>query len=357
MKATTLIICSLLVFAAVAVEMNDDQAMESLKRIESSRFGKTIIDTITIQLQAGDKMDDLIELLKSIESQLIEQQNADDSAFAAVRGEFDRDSERLNTEIAAADNRAQELNDELAEKIPLRKEKIELQADKEDEAEGYIERIGELDEEKTARDEEWAEVAAEHDRATYVIERAKEVIENGFSGSFLQKNFKPASLVQVAEHFKNNSKSFKRSSWNKIFKMLASISASAPIQADAGAVQQIIDLIDALLEKIAESREIQRREYEAWVSEYQDARDAQVSLLNQTVSQIENLENEISALTKRIDNATAERDEQRERSRQKGIELVERQKWCDDEAESYADRRQGRTEKLSVISDTIGLIE
>jgi len=139
--------------------------------------------------------------------------------------------------------------------------------------------------------------------------------------------------------------------------MLASISASAPIQADAGAVQQIIDLIDALLEKIAESREIQRREYEAWVSEYQDARDAQVSLLNQTVAQIENLENEISALTKRIDNATAERDEQRERSRQKSIELVERQKWCDDEAESYADRRQGRTEKLSVISDTIGLIE
>jgi phage host-nuclease inhibitor protein Gam len=139
--------------------------------------------------------------------------------------------------------------------------------------------------------------------------------------------------------------------------LLSQITSSAPVQADAGAVTKVLTLIDALLERIAESREIERREYEAWVEEYTEARQAQVDLYNQTEAQIENLENEISALTKRINNATLERDEQHERSRQKGIELVGRIKWCDDEAESYADRRQERTAKLSVISDSIGVVE
>jgi len=51
---------------------------------------------------------------------------------------------------------------------------------------------------------------------------------------------------------------FKRKSWNAIFKVLAKITASAPIQADMGAVQKIIELCDSLLSKIAESRDIER---------------------------------------------------------------------------------------------------
>jgi len=357
MRFSTYICIALLVVGTFAMTTEDQEIFDKLKTIESSSFGKTMLDTVQLQLASGDPMDDLISTLQETYNFVYGEQQADDEYIRGIRGQCDNDIARLRNEITAANDRATELNDEINEKTPIRDEKVELLAQKRELQEETEDRIIDLDEDKAEHDADWAAEQQEHDRATYVIERAKEVIENGFSGSFLQKNFKPASLVQVAEHFKNNSKSFKRSSWNKIFKMLASISASAPIQADAGAVQQIIDLIDALLEKIAESREIQRREYEAWVSEYQDARDAQVSLLNQTVAQIENLENEISALTKRIDNATAERDEQRERSRQKSIELVERQKWCDDEAESYADRRQGRTEKLSVISDTIGLIE
>lgn len=357
MKATTLIICSLLVFAAVAVEMNDDQAMESIKRIESSRFGKTIIDTITIQLQAGDKMDDLIELLKSIEAQLVQQQNADDAAFAAVRGEFDADSERLTTEIAAADNRAQELNDELAEKIPLRKEKIELQADKEAEAEGYIERIGELDEEKTERDEEWAEVAAEHDRATFVIESAKQFLDRGMGGAFLEKT-NNGVFVQLGNHFTQSAEmKFNRKSWNHFFKILATIANAAPVQTSAGTINKILDLCDALLERIADSREIERKEYEAWVAEYEETRERQVGLLNETEAYIQNLVAEISALNKRIAIATDERDEQVERSRQKNTELVEREKSFDDETDTYNNRRADRQSDLGEVSEALGLVE
>jgi septal ring factor EnvC (AmiA/AmiB activator) len=138
---------------------------------------------------------------------------------------------------------------------------------------------------------------------------------------------------------------------------LAQITSSAPIQADSGAVSKILALIDNLLERIAESREIERREYEAYVAEYDSARENQVQLLNETQAHLANLENEISALNKRLENASAERDEQRERSRQKNIEKVGRTKWCDDEAESYASRRNDRLDSIRVVSDCVGLIE
>jgi predicted nucleic acid-binding Zn-ribbon protein len=357
MRIATFLCIAFCIAGTFADPAQDAADRAKLEELSKTQFGKTILDTIQLQLASGDPMDDLIELLREIYNFVLNEQNDDDEYIKGIRGQCDSEIGRLRTEISAADDRARELNDEINEKTPIRDEKVELLAEKRELLAETGDRIIELDEEKAEHDADWAAEQAEHDRATYVIERAKEVIENGFGGSFLQKTFKPQTLVQVAEHFKTNSKNFKRNSWNHVFKLLAQIASSNHVQADAGAVERILHLIDALLERIAESREIERREYEAWVAEYTEAREAQVSLYNTTESQIENLENEISALTKRINNATAERDEQRERSRQKNIELTGRIKWCDDEADGYADRRADRTERLTVVSETIALVE
>jgi hypothetical protein len=61
---------------------------------------------------------------------------------------------------------------------------------------------------------------------------------------------------------------FKRKSWNTIFKMMAQITNAAPIQADESAVDRVIALCDELIGKIAESREIERRDYQHWVNEW-----------------------------------------------------------------------------------------
>lgn len=358
MKLTALFICSLLVFSAVAVEeMDDAKAMETLERIEKSKFGKTILDTIHIQLQSGDKMDDLIELLKEIEGQLIAEQNAEDAAYGLVRGACDAEISRLNTEIAAADNRVVELTDELNEKIPLRKEKIELQAAKDDEADGYIERIGELDEEKAERDQEWADVAAEHDRATYIIESAKNFIDRGFGGAFLEKKDNSV-FVQLSTHFAQSAEmKFNRKSWNMFFNILANIASAAPVQASRDSINKIIALCDALLETIADSREVERRAYEAWVAEYEETRARTIGLLEETQAQITQLVAEISSLNKRIAIAQDEREEQRDRSAQKNTELRERTQVCDDEADAYARRKADRQADISEVSECLGLVE
>jgi serine protease inhibitor len=63
------------------------------------------------------------------------------------------------------------------------------------------------------------------------------------------------------------------------------------------------------LNKIAESKEIERRSYEHWVEEYVRAREEYVSKLEKVSGEIFNLDTELAALNKRINNATNERDE------------------------------------------------
>jgi hypothetical protein len=248
------------------------------------------------------------------------------------------------------------LQAEIDDKTPIRDEKNELLEEKEELADHVSETIDEIDEDKEELDEWWSADQEEHDRATYVIERAKETIQNGFGTSFLQKGVEQTVMVQLSEHFKI-AKNFKKQAWNKIFKMLSEISMSSAIQVDYGAVQKILTLIDALLEKIAESREIDRRSYEFEAGWLADLRSTNVELLVQTEQTIDLLQGEIAALNKRLEVAKSDRDEQKERSKDKGVELLETVKQCDDEGDAYFERRQDRADNLRTISDAIGLIE
>jgi len=354
MKVTSLLFCALLVFA-VSAEMTDDEAVTYLNKVSQSNFGKTMLDTIMLQLQTNEPVSDLIDLLKDIQLQLETEQKQDDAYIKGVRGACDADEDRLNQEINAANSRIDELTGELNEKIPIRDEKSNLLAEKKDQANQISDRISELDQEKAERDADWQEVAAEHDRATYVIESAKQVLNGGFSG-FLEKDQKV--FAQLGVHFaKSSNMQFKRKSWAHLFKIMADISNAAPVQANREALNKILDLCDKLLEKIADSREIERRDYDGWVSEYQDTRAREVSKLEETDFQISVLQGEISALNKRISIAQDERDEQTNRLKQKKTELVEREKVCDDESENYAARRSDRIEDIGIVSECIGLIE
>jgi hypothetical protein len=63
------------------------------------------------------------------------------------------------------------------------------------------------------------------------------------------------------------------------------------------------------LNKIAESKEIERRAYEHWVSEYVRVRAEYTAKLEKVNGEIFNLDTEIAALNKRINMLTTEREE------------------------------------------------
>jgi len=118
-------------------------------------------------------------------------------------------------------------------------------------------------------------------------------------------------FVQLGDHFaKSADLKFKRTSWSRMFKVLATIASSSAVQADNGSVSKILELADDLLEKIADSREIERKEHDAWTKEYQETRAREITKLQAVDATISNIQAEISALNKRISIASDEKDEQ-----------------------------------------------
>jgi len=150
---------------------------------------------------------------------------------------------------------------------------------------------------------------------------------------------------------------FARKGWNAVFKLLAQIMSSAPVQGDSKAIETFIELCDQLLNKIAESREVERRDYQHWVEEYNTTRDSLSEKLNEIIAEIANLEGEIAALNKRITNAQNEKAEQDQRAVEKQAQHDDKQQYCDDENIQYSERREQRDDDREVVSDTIGLLQ
>jgi hypothetical protein len=73
------------------VEKTDEEAYFTLQKIEKSKFGRTLLDTIQLQLQAGDPVEDLIHLLQDMEDKLQEEQGEDDKFIEVLQKECDEE--------------------------------------------------------------------------------------------------------------------------------------------------------------------------------------------------------------------------------------------------------------------------
>jgi len=68
-----------------------------------------------------------------------------------------------------------------------------------------------------------------------------------------------------------------------------------------------VALCDNLLEKIADSREIERRDYEHWVSEYISTKNTLLAKVDELSADIDQLDFDIDTLTRRINEANNEK--------------------------------------------------
>ena len=200
MRILGIALIALAIMGTMASE--EDDTYYTLQQIEKTKFGKTLLDTIQLELSNGGPVEDLIDMLKDIEEEMENAQDEDDEYIQVVQAQCDNELSTLQSEINAAEARATELQTELDEKIPLRDERVR-QHEEALSFKALIEaKIVELDQNMQLKDEEWASEQEEHDKAQYTIERAKELIA-GAMGSFLQKkaNVAPEVFVQVSEHF------------------------------------------------------------------------------------------------------------------------------------------------------------
>lgn len=380
MKLYTLAICSLLILGAIAVTEEED-FKANLDRIRSDPFGKSIIDSIELKMTAEGNAEFLLDFLYQIEGNFNSEQKDDDSKIKDIRLQCEKDEKRAKTDIAALGQRITELTDLLNEKGPVRDEKEGLLKDKRGQETQITERINELDEAKAERDEEWRTIASEHDKATYIIESARQLLEGGVpTASFLQKKApshhkkghhgnkkhhksESASAVlpetrfsQLSQHINTNlaDKEFSKKSWNHAFKTLAQITST--IQDSDDSSEKILNLFRILEEKVADSRELARKEHDAWVSEYDELKSREVKKLADVQFDIGLLQTEVSKLNKLIRENSNDLEDKNKSLRQKKTEAADKLNYCDTEANGYEKRRTTRRSNLNLTSDVIKII-
>lgn len=61
MKFMIVVIAISMIIGAMAV--TDPEVASIVKKMENSKYGKTLLDTIALQLEAGDPVQDLLNLL------------------------------------------------------------------------------------------------------------------------------------------------------------------------------------------------------------------------------------------------------------------------------------------------------
>jgi hypothetical protein len=91
--------------------------------IENSKLGKTLLDTIAIQLSTGEPLERVFQTLYDLEDRYVADQKEDDEDNRSFQGICDADLAGLNQELSNLDQRNTELQAILDELNPIRDQK------------------------------------------------------------------------------------------------------------------------------------------------------------------------------------------------------------------------------------------
>lgn len=112
---------------------------------------------------------------------------------------------------------------------------------------------------------------------------------------------------------------FSKKSWNHAFLTLAEMANK--LQDNDDSTEKILKLFRILEDKIADSRELARREHDGWVQEYEETKAREVKKLGDVQFDIGQLQNEVSKLNKSIRENSNDKEDKEKTLRQKKAEL------------------------------------
>ena len=111
MKSSAILIIALLctsTFASSTFLGSNKKLISTLKAIDTTEFGKNLLDTIALQMSSNAPMDDIAGLLRDMITDLRRQQEEGDEAFAAKTHECNTEIEDYEARIEHATNEIQE---------------------------------------------------------------------------------------------------------------------------------------------------------------------------------------------------------------------------------------------------------
>jgi chromosome segregation ATPase len=339
-----------------------------LQKINSNAFGKTILETIQVELKSkDDPRPRIITLLQELEQELITDQQEADSAFQSDAETNSDLIDAINSELSSLDDNLSEWESQQSD---LAAELSQDQADKATQADLLDTYNAELDAATSAREtnqETWEAQDARFGNILDVLGQVRAVITerlaSRYNSEFIQTSRKEllSSLSQVKENI--NAKSFKKSSpgFSKLANFLAVKVESALKQDEDDEAEAALTTVVTLIDSLAAGVEAERTSAQAFNEADESAFSDTSSRLNTAIStataNIDNLDNEITDLTARLATVTSDIANAASRVDDLNAQLLTQQASFAQLQNAYTTSTHDRTEQLQLIQEVLEIVQ
>ncbi|CAD8073969.1 unnamed protein product [Paramecium primaurelia] len=358
----------LLVLACTAFATTETEYIQMIHKIDATPFGRTLFDTIYLQLETGDPLDRLLNTLSDLEDRYQQEQREDDAENREFQDACNVDISAYDKDIANTDSERISLEARLEGDLYPRRAIISgLITAKKAEVKGYQKEIDELDADRAAQHAEYEEIAADHNTAIAVLTEARNIIKANVeaTSSLVQKKATQKTKEIPQEHIslfqKHIKESQKKLSHSKhmlryvpVMKLLSQIASKAKF--DDSTIQKVVDLFDRLINEVSDSLSLQRFAEDKRVEAYNKTRKLLVIALTVAGSELANAESDFASVSDIIRQVEASLDNTNQRLDLLHERRTDRWNQCEEAAKDYADARSARDSDRQVVSDTIGLV-
>ncbi|KAM3144971.1 hypothetical protein pb186bvf_002976 [Paramecium bursaria] len=357
-----LMIVALLATAAFATSLT-----QQFQALENSELGRTLLNTIAIQMQTGEPLERVFQTLYDLEDRYIADQKEDDENNRVFQGVCDADLAGLNGELANLEQKDTELQTVLDDLEPQRDIKQGQLAAKVIQRTELQKVIDETNDKRAAENADFEGKREEFAFVSSVLAEARRLFTDNLQApSFLQKganeatHFSPQVFVQVASHLNTGAHKAGQmkhvKAYGKAIKLLAQLASRTSQVANQELTGRVIKLIDDLQNQLSQAFDLERRAEDDRVRAYNAYSGLLNKDLNKYNSDIANLEAEIASLQARIDAINNTKDDVNQRLVAKTQQRDDRRAECQEAAYDYQQRRSARDANRQVVSDLIGLL-
>ena len=333
LKMKACVILSLILLASAArMRIPTD---ERLAQIDSTAYGKGLLDTIDLEMTSGASVDKIVEMLDNLSADLTADQKADDADWALKNQECIDQKAEFNRQIDEAEAEILDSTNQLAYLRPELETTNAQLANKETEIDQLSKELNGLIGAHSGDSTDYEARMREHDAAIAAIDEAIAAM-NGLVGSV------------AGEGIHDNSE---RISAETAVGVLAQVKALSKLasKADQGAVQKIIDLLldikanlEASVADEGQGQDMAQEDYDALKSAMEttlfDLTTAQTTLTNYKAD----LEGQIATQETRL-------AENQEAKRVAEEALAAKTRQCDEWETKYNNDKAKRAEELDIV--------
>ncbi|CAD8061995.1 unnamed protein product [Paramecium primaurelia] len=337
----------LLVFLIGATFARDEGFFAQLR---NSDFGKTIIQTLQVQLSQEHPADTVVHLLKQMKDDLNNEQRVEDEE---ITGQLKTCQEASNAAVSVL-TIAKERKATSEERLPLlqqeQNDKKQQLFDKQGEEQRNLDRISVLQEARNVQRQEFEQRRDELVGLVSALQEAKKILSQGIGA--LKKN----SFVQLKNHHENFLKYYpNKKGFHSMVDVLLTVLQEENTQENAA--QKVVKIIDTLVDSIFQVQKEEMKADDARELDFQTQKErlllanrrlsgsvADLNAANERIGQkILEIKNDISIQDSIIFN--------------KSTEQADWDQTCNDTEKAHRQQTEQRNAQLAIIVECIDIFE